>query len=372
MASCSCLLMMMLLLLLVSLAADAAGAAGDSGLTVTTERRVFATPGGRAVLACSFSSSGWEPGARPLVEWSRLRNSTEEKILVAQKDSPTRTLAPRVEWSGDLGGCNATIAIVDVDRSDVGSYVCHVTDPLRYREGRSSVELVMVPAGVETQTTPTLPSNGNLRVRTSGAVSVRAGVAAILECSYSCGATHVQDTAVVVEWWRMHVPTSEKILVMDGSTHLYNLRAEWIGDTGTCNASIVLRDVRENDTGSYLCDVLLLPAYNEGRGLLKLEVAGSSETPSGREEEDRSRVNAVVIAVVIGIVAALAGVIIAAVVYFVCKRMRESQETQPQSSAGDDRSGETRIPLQTPPDATAAAAADDDDDDDDGGDADDQ
>ncbi|XP_078477528.1 uncharacterized protein LOC144738360 [Lampetra planeri] len=350
MASYSCLLMM--LLLSVSLAA---AVAGDSDLTVTTERRVFAAPGGRAVLACSFSCSGWEPGARPLVEWCRPRNSTKEKILVAQKDSPTRTLAPRVEWSGDLGGsCNATIAIVDLDRSDVGSYICEVTDPLRYREGRSSVELVVVAAGAETQTTPMAGQNSNLRVRTSGSVFVRAGVAAILECSYTCGATGVQDT--VVEWWRMQVPTSEKILVMDGSTHLYNRRAEWIGDTGTCNASIVLRDVRENDTGSYLCDVLLLPAYNEGRGLLKLEVAGNSETPSGREEEDPSRVN--VVAVVVGVVAALAGVAVATIVYFVCKRKRESQETQPQSFAGDDRNGETRIPLQTPPDA--AAAHDDD------------
>ncbi|XP_075913600.1 uncharacterized protein LOC142907751 [Petromyzon marinus] len=227
---------------------------------------------------------------------------------------------------------------------------------------------------------PTARPNSYLRVRTSGAVSVQAGIAATLECSYACGATHVQDT--VVEWWRIRVPTSEKILVMDGSPHLYHLRAEWIGDTGTCNASIALRDVQENDTGSYLCDVLLLPAYNEGRDLLTLVVAGNSgerpsrngigrpatlpsadlpPTPSGRDEEDPSRVISITAgAICVGLVVVIAAIIIAAV-YFLKNDNQRSEEAMPLQDANTEMA--TAQPQQDV--ASAEDEGDDEDDDDD-------
>ncbi|XP_032822698.2 uncharacterized protein LOC116949448 isoform X1 [Petromyzon marinus] len=115
-----------------------------------------------------------------------------------------------------------------------------------------------------------LPSRG-LEVRAPGDVFVTAGAVATLSCTYQCEAQ--QQLITVVEWWRIDRPQRAKILTMDYSIIAHDHRADWIGNITSCNASISLRDVLVSDTGTYLCDVLLLPIYSEGQATLQLHVS---------------------------------------------------------------------------------------------------
>ncbi|CAN0165537.1 unnamed protein product, partial [Lampetra fluviatilis] len=63
------------------------------------------------------------------------------------------------------------------------------------------------------------------------------------------------------------------VLGNDGSIRRYNPRAEWQGSTESCKASITIASVETSDAGSYKCDVLLLPMYDEGQSSLQLWVS---------------------------------------------------------------------------------------------------
>ncbi|XP_078466562.1 uncharacterized protein LOC144729999 [Lampetra planeri] len=117
-----------------------------------------------------------------------------------------------------------------------------------------------------------LPSRG-LEVLVPGDVFVTAGAVATLSCTYRCEAQQQQQLVTVVEWWRIDRPQRDKILTMDYSIVAHDHRAHWIGNITSCNASISLRDVLVSDTGTYLCDVLLLPIYSEGQATLQLHVS---------------------------------------------------------------------------------------------------
>ncbi|XP_061434539.1 myelin protein P0-like [Lethenteron reissneri] len=114
-----------------------------------------------------------------------------------------------------------------------------------------------------------------LVVQTPSKVTVQSGETAFLSCHYTCNTVGVTDT--VVRWWRDSGSVSKKVLGNDGSIRRYNPRAEWHGSTESCKASITIASVETSDAGSYKCDVLLLPMYDEGQSSLQLWVSNRPE-----------------------------------------------------------------------------------------------
>ncbi|XP_061434531.1 uncharacterized protein LOC133359978 isoform X3 [Lethenteron reissneri] len=110
-------------------------------------------------------------------------------------------------------------------------------------------------------------------------VSAATGETAILPCNYTC---NQNSEHFEFHWLRILNSSKEKIFSKNSKGEVTFLeRAHWLGTTDLCNASIAIRDVRPSDSGSYLCQVLLLPSFNEGQTSLILEVVATRD--EGRE-----------------------------------------------------------------------------------------
>ncbi|XP_032837189.1 sodium channel regulatory subunit beta-2-like isoform X2 [Petromyzon marinus] len=110
-------------------------------------------------------------------------------------------------------------------------------------------------------------------------VSAATGETAILPCNYTC---NQNSEHFEFHWLRMLNGSKEKVFSKNSKGEVTFLeRAHWLGTTDLCNASITIRDVQPSDSGIYLCQVLLLPSFNEGQTSLILEVVAA--TDEGRD-----------------------------------------------------------------------------------------
>ncbi|XP_032837194.2 uncharacterized protein LOC116958583 isoform X2 [Petromyzon marinus] len=177
-----------------------------------------------------------------------------------------------------------------------------------------------------------------LVVQTPSKVAVQSGETAFLSCQYTCNTVGVTDT--VVEWSRDSGSRSEKVLVNDGSIRRYNPRAEWQGSTESCKASITMASVETSDTGSYKCDVLLLPMYNEGQSSLQLWVSnrpeGTTAIPTATSsntalsswtEPPPTSVNNIPVIIAVSVILIVV-VVIVVVLVTVCLRRKGKKQTQ--------------------------------------------
>ncbi|XP_061434530.1 uncharacterized protein LOC133359978 isoform X2 [Lethenteron reissneri] len=164
-------------------------------------------------------------------------------------------------------------------------------------------------------------------------VSAATGETAILPCNYTC---NQNSEHFEFHWLRILNSSKEKIFSKNSKGEVTFLeRAHWLGTTDLCNASIAIRDVRPSDSGSYLCQVLLLPSFNEGQTSLILEVVATRD--EGRELVPQSPYIRISIALVAVLVCLLSG----AFGYYVCKKWK-SESTQQEIT---QRSTEQEVPL---------------------------
>ncbi|XP_061434554.1 uncharacterized protein LOC133360006 isoform X4 [Lethenteron reissneri] len=189
-----------------------------------------------------------------------------------------------------------------------------------------------------------------LVVQTPSKVAVQSGETAFLSCQYTCNTVGVTDT--VVEWSRDSGSRSEKVLVNDGSIRRYNPRAEWQGSTESCTASITMASVETSDAGSYKCDVLLLPMYDEGQcslqlwvsnrpeGTAALPTATSSNTAlSSWTEPPPTSVNNILVIVAVSVILVVVVIVVALVT--VRLRYRCQKQTQQSNDHEMERMAET-------------------------------
>ncbi|XP_061417612.1 uncharacterized protein LOC133348682 isoform X1 [Lethenteron reissneri] len=148
-----------------------------------------------------------------------------------------------------------------------------------------------------------------------GVVVVQTGATATLGCSFPCGTVGVQST--VVEWEM--VGRGDKILMMDGVPRPMIPRAAWIGDFLTCNASISLSDVRESDSGTYCCSVLLLNMYYEGEAYVTLRVL----SPSSVTPKVDSPMASPIASERIGVIAAIMLIVAIAILLAICVAIKK-------------------------------------------------
>ncbi|XP_032802547.1 uncharacterized protein LOC116938925 isoform X2 [Petromyzon marinus] len=174
-----------------------------------------------------------------------------------------------------------------------------------------------------------------------GVVVVQAGATATLGCSFPCGTVGVQST--VVEWDM--VERGDKILMMDGVPWPMIPRAAWIGDFSTCNASISLSDVRESDSGTYCCSVLLLNMYYEGEAYVTLRVLSPSSVTSKMDSPMASPSASERV----GVIAAIMLIVAIAVLLASCVAVKKRRRSRMKRVEGDEEKQTNKRNISIPP-----------------------
>ncbi|XP_058862763.1 uncharacterized protein LOC131704973 isoform X2 [Acipenser ruthenus] len=201
---------------------------------------VSGSAGGRAVLPCSYTPT---PGQDVEVRWEAYPDQVKSVLLITSK-TPSAPIpaqwSGRVKLSDEVSSGNASLLISELRLEDTLDYLCTVWINgicVTYRNVKLTVQA-------------DCPSQD--RVVVSGS----AGGRAVLPCSYT--PTPGQDVEVR---WEAYPDQVKSVLLITSKTPSAPIPAQWSGrvklsdEVSSGNASLLISELRLEDTLDYLCTV---------------------------------------------------------------------------------------------------------------------
>ncbi|KAK1160371.1 hypothetical protein AOXY_G20545 [Acipenser oxyrinchus oxyrinchus] len=200
---------------------------------------VSGSAGGRAVLPCSYTPT---PGQDVAVTWYAYPDQGGPVLLIKSK-TPSAPIpaqwSGRVKLSDEVSSGNASLLISELRLEDTRDYMCDVWINgicVTHRNVKLTVQACSAPDYV--------------------AVSGSAGGRAVLPCSYT--PTPGQDVAVR---WYAYPDQGGPVLLIESKTPSAPIPAQWSGrvklsdEVSSGNGSLLISELRLEDTGDYTCDM---------------------------------------------------------------------------------------------------------------------
>ncbi|KAK1160372.1 hypothetical protein AOXY_G20546 [Acipenser oxyrinchus oxyrinchus] len=201
---------------------------------------VSGSAGGRAVLPCSYTPT---PGHDVAFSWYVYPDQGDPDLLI---ESKTPSAPIPVQWNGrvklsdEVSSGNGSLLISELRLEDTRYYTCIVWTNgicVTHRNVKLTVQADCPPLD---------------RVAVSGS----AGGRAVLPCSYT--PTPGQDVAVT---WYAYPDQGGPVLLIKSKTPSAPIPAQWSGrvklsdEVSSGNASLLISELRLEDTRDYMCDV---------------------------------------------------------------------------------------------------------------------